>query len=38
MAYVTCPTLRYHPAIVAQKAATMQLLSGGRFRLGLGSA
>ncbi|MFF3748990.1 LLM class F420-dependent oxidoreductase [Streptomyces sp. NPDC002018] len=37
MTYVTCPTTRYHPAIVAQKAATMQLLSEGRFRLGLGS-
>lgn len=37
MTYVTCPTLRYHPAIVAQKAATMQILSGGRFRLGLGA-
>ncbi|MDG4857992.1 LLM class F420-dependent oxidoreductase [Streptomyces sp. T-3] len=37
MTYVTCPTLRYHPAVVAQKAATMQLLSQGRFRLGLGS-
>jgi G6PDH family F420-dependent oxidoreductase len=37
MSYVTCPTSRYHPAVVAQKAATMQLLSGGRFRLGLGS-
>jgi G6PDH family F420-dependent oxidoreductase len=37
MTYVTCPTLRYHPAIVAQKAATMQILSHGRFRLGLGS-
>lgn len=37
MTYVTCPTMRYHPAVVAQKAATMQLLSGGRFRLGLGS-
>ncbi|MGW0966547.1 LLM class F420-dependent oxidoreductase [Streptomyces sp. NPDC002516] len=35
--YVTCPTTRYHPAVVAQKAATMQLLSQGRFRLGLGS-
>ena len=35
--YVTCPTLRYHPAIVAQKAATMQLLSDGRFILGLGA-
>jgi G6PDH family F420-dependent oxidoreductase len=37
MTFVTCPTTRYHPAVVAQKAATMQLLSGGRFRLGLGS-
>lgn len=37
MTYVTCPTVRYHPAVVAQKAATLQLLSGGRFRLGLGS-
>jgi len=37
MTYVTCPTLRYHPAVVAQKAATVQLLSEGRFTLGLGS-
>ena len=37
MTYVTCPTMRYHPAVVAQKAATVQLLSGGRFTLGLGS-
>ena len=37
MTYVTCPSFRYHPAVVAQKAATVQLLSGGRFRLGLGS-
>ncbi|NED90268.1 LLM class flavin-dependent oxidoreductase, partial [Streptomyces sp. SID11233] len=37
MTYVTCPTVRYHPAVVAQKAATVQLLSQGRFRLGLGS-
>lgn len=37
MTYVTCPTLRYHPAVVAQKAATMQLLAQGRFTLGLGS-
>jgi G6PDH family F420-dependent oxidoreductase len=35
--YVTCPTLRYHPAVVAQKAATLQELSEGRFLLGLGS-
>ena len=37
MTYVTCPILRYHPAVVAQKAATLQILSGGRFRLGLGA-
>ncbi len=37
MSYVTCPILRYHPAVVAQKAATVQILSGGRFRLGLGA-
>ena len=35
--YVTCPTMRYHPAVVAQKSATLQLLSDGRFLLGLGS-
>ncbi len=35
--YVTCPTIRYHPEVVAQKSATMQLLSDGRFLLGLGS-
>ena len=37
MTYVTCPTRRYHPAVVAQKAATMGLLSNGRFILGLGA-
>jgi G6PDH family F420-dependent oxidoreductase len=37
MTYVTCPTIRYHPAVVAQKAATMQILSANRFRLGLGA-
>ncbi|MBS1861141.1 MAG: TIGR03557 family F420-dependent LLM class oxidoreductase [Actinobacteria bacterium] len=37
MTYVTCPTIRYHPAVVAQKAATVGILSGGRFRLGLGA-
>ncbi|MEU3275118.1 TIGR03557 family F420-dependent LLM class oxidoreductase [Saccharomonospora sp. NPDC006951] len=37
MTYVTCPLLRYHPAVVAQKAATIQLLSGDRFLLGLGA-
>jgi G6PDH family F420-dependent oxidoreductase len=34
---VTCPTIRVHPAIVAQAAATVSLLSNGRFTLGLGS-
>ena len=37
MTYVTCPIMRYHPAVVAQKAATIQLLSDGRFTLGLGA-
>ena len=35
--YVTCPTMRYHPAVVAQQAATLQILADGRFTLGLGS-
>ncbi|MDQ4115572.1 MAG: TIGR03557 family F420-dependent LLM class oxidoreductase [Actinomycetota bacterium] len=34
---VTCPTVRYHPAIIAQAAATTSLLSDGRFMLGVGS-
>ncbi len=38
MTYVTCPTIRYNPVIVAQKAATLQILSGDRFRLGLVAA
>src|SRR3954451_11223818 len=37
MTYVTCPIQRYHPAVVAQKAATLQILSDGRFALGLGA-
>nr|WP_281385992.1 LLM class F420-dependent oxidoreductase [Nocardioides luti] len=37
MTYITCPSIRYHPAVVAQKAATVQLLAEGRFTLGLGS-
>lgn len=37
MTAVTCPTIRYHPAIVAQGAATLGLLSDRRFTLGLGS-
>jgi G6PDH family F420-dependent oxidoreductase len=34
---VTCPTIRIHPAITAQAAATSSLLTGGRFTLGVGS-
>ncbi|WP_031510211.1 TIGR03557 family F420-dependent LLM class oxidoreductase [Streptomyces megasporus] len=34
---VTCPTVRYHPAIIAQAAATLALISEGRFVLGVGS-
>jgi coenzyme F420-dependent glucose-6-phosphate dehydrogenase len=34
---VTCPTMRIHPAIVAQAAATVACLMPGRFFLGLGS-
>ncbi len=34
---VTCPTVRYHPAIIAQAAATLAILSDGRFTLGVGS-
>ncbi|WP_433324968.1 TIGR03557 family F420-dependent LLM class oxidoreductase [Spirillospora sp. CA-294931] len=34
---VTCPTVRYHPAIIAQAAATVAVMSGGRFTLGVGS-
>ena len=34
---VTCPTIRYHPAIIAQAAATIAVMSNGRFTLGLGA-
>ncbi|MFE0048184.1 LLM class F420-dependent oxidoreductase [Streptomyces albireticuli] len=34
---VTCPTIRLHPVVVAQAAATSAVLLGGRFRLGVGS-
>lgn len=34
---VTCPTIRYHPAIIAQAAATVAAMMPGRFFLGLGS-
>jgi G6PDH family F420-dependent oxidoreductase len=37
ISFVTCPTIRYHPAIVAQKAATVATMSGGRFGLGVGA-
>lgn len=37
MTAVTCPTMRYHPAIIAQGAATLGLLSNDRFTLGLGA-
>jgi G6PDH family F420-dependent oxidoreductase len=34
---VTCPTVRVHPAVIAQAAATSQVLLDGRFTLGVGS-
>jgi coenzyme F420-dependent glucose-6-phosphate dehydrogenase len=34
---VTCPTLRYHPAIIAQAAATAAVLMPKRFFLGVGT-
>ncbi|MFB9361182.1 TIGR03557 family F420-dependent LLM class oxidoreductase [Actinoplanes nipponensis] len=34
---VTCPTVRYHPAIIAQAAATLAIVSDNRFTLGVGS-
>jgi len=34
---VTCPTMRYHPAVIAQAAATVALISDGRFTLGVGA-
>ncbi len=37
MTAVTCPTIRIHPAIIAHAAATVAVLSDGRFRLGVGS-
>lgn len=34
---LTCPIIRYHPAIVAQAAATVALLSDDRFSLAIGA-
>lgn len=34
---VTCPTVRIHPAIIAQAAATAAAMMPGRFTLGVGS-
>ncbi|MFJ5228533.1 TIGR03557 family F420-dependent LLM class oxidoreductase [Kitasatospora sp. NPDC088391] len=34
---VTCPTVRLHPAITAQAAATSSVLLDGRFTLGVGT-
>lgn len=34
---VTCPTIRTHPAVIAQAAATTSLLMPGRFFLGVGT-
>ena len=34
---VTCPIIRYHPAIIAQAAATCETMMPGRFFLGVGT-
>jgi G6PDH family F420-dependent oxidoreductase len=34
---VTCPTVRIHPAVIAQAAATSAVMLNGRFELGVGS-
>jgi coenzyme F420-dependent glucose-6-phosphate dehydrogenase len=37
MTGVTCPTIRIHPAIIAQAAATIAAMMPGRFLLGVGT-
>jgi G6PDH family F420-dependent oxidoreductase len=37
MTGVTCPTMRYHPAVIAQAAATLGIVSDNRFTLGVGA-
>ena len=34
---VTCPTVRIHPAVIAQATATSAVMLGGRFRFGVGT-
>jgi G6PDH family F420-dependent oxidoreductase len=34
---VTCPSVRYHPAVMAQAAATLAIMSDRRFTLGVGA-
>lgn len=34
---VTCPLFHYHPGMIAQAAATVDRMSGGRFILGVGT-
>jgi len=34
---VTCPTTRYHPALIALAAATVAAMMPGRFYLGVGT-
>jgi G6PDH family F420-dependent oxidoreductase len=34
---VTCPTVRIHPAVIAQAAATSAVYTKGKFRLGIGT-
>jgi G6PDH family F420-dependent oxidoreductase len=34
---LTCPIIRYHPAIIAQAAATIAIMSKGRFTLAVGA-